>query len=225
MRVLKNLKALFIEETPEAAERPEGPATPETPVSAEPQRDVPQAASSPGEGQPVGQPDDRMMAVLFSAMEENNIQGYDYLEFRDTLKSLQAMPMDEATRFRSAFAMAQTLKTTPEELIRTGKAYLQVLEKEDRKFREALTAREQSDLRSREQQMAALDSEVKSNQERIEALMAEISKARAKMEALGGELKEVTRKMDETRSRFESAYAFIAGQISEDLKKMEKYLK
>lgn len=222
MRVLKNLKALFIEETPEAAERPEGPATP---VSAEPQRDVPQAASSPGEGQPVGQPDDRMMAVLFSAMEENNIQGYDYLEFRDTLKSLQAMPMDEATRFRSAFAMAQTLKTTPEELIRTGKAYLQVLEKEDRKFREALTAREQSDLRSREQQMAALDSEVKSNQERIEALMAEISKARAKMEALGGELKEVTRKMDETRSRFESAYAFIAGQISEDLKKMEQYLK
>ena len=79
---------------------------------------------------PAGDPgkvNDKFTEVLFSAMERDNQEGFDYLEFKQSLRSLEKMPMDEATRYQSALAMAKTLGANPVLLQQSAAHYLNVL--------------------------------------------------------------------------------------------------
>ena len=74
------------------------------------------------------------MDVLAEALQNNNIDGVDYFEFRQSLLSLSKISMDEKTRYQSAFAMAQAMGATPKQLIETAEHYLNVLKNEEHKF-------------------------------------------------------------------------------------------
>ena len=63
-----------------------------------------------------GQVTAKFMNILLGAMEKHNLDGFDYIEFKESLKSLEKMPMDERTRFQSAFAMAKTMGATPQKI-------------------------------------------------------------------------------------------------------------
>ena len=71
-------------------------------------------------------------------MEKANIEGFDYLEYKQSLKSLAKMPMDERTRFQSAYAMAQTMGASVGHLIKTAQHYIDILAAEEKKFETAL---------------------------------------------------------------------------------------
>ena len=103
--MFKNLKSLFIEETEDGSKKDQteeieplgktvkgNASTPTVPVYG--------MKASPGKVST------KFMEILFKAMEDNNLDGFDYLEFKQSLKSLEKMPMDETTRFKSAFDMA-----------------------------------------------------------------------------------------------------------------------
>ena len=51
--------------------------------------------------------DQKFIDVLMKAIEQNNKEGMDYLEFKNSLQSLSKLAMDEATRFKSAFIMGK----------------------------------------------------------------------------------------------------------------------
>ena len=51
------------------------------------------------------------------------ITGFDYLEYRRSLKSLETFPMDEATKFRSSYATASTMGVTVEKLLESIEFY------------------------------------------------------------------------------------------------------
>src|SRR5688500_17301511 len=81
-----------------------------------------------------GHVQNKFLEVLFGALESNNQEGFDYLEFKDFLRSLANVPMDDATRFKSAFATAQTMGATKEKILSTARVYMDVLSKEEIKF-------------------------------------------------------------------------------------------
>ena len=81
--------------------------------------------------------------ILMTAMAKKNLEGFDYLEFKQSLQSLSNMQMDEATQYKSAFAMAKTMKVTKKKLLDAASYYLKVLENENRKFYEALKNQKQ----------------------------------------------------------------------------------
>ena len=134
--MLKNLKSLFFVEDEEAAKKTGEmqPAKPQVPASA------PVVKESTG-GEP-GKVSDKFTQVLFSAMERDNQEGFDYLEFKQSLRSLEKMPMDEATRYQSALAMAKTLGATPPGLLQSAAHYMNVLRLEEKKFGDALAKQE-----------------------------------------------------------------------------------
>ena len=134
--MLKNLKSLFIVEEQNAPEKPaEDPKPTVTPS--------PKIAES-REGDP-GKITQKFIEVLFKAMESNNLDGFDYLEFKQSLQSLSKMPMDEATRFRSAFAMAETMGATTQQLLSSANHYIDVLKSEETKFEKALANQRATD--------------------------------------------------------------------------------
>ena len=220
---LKKMKGLFVEEVP--GETSDAPASTrkgaQRPPAPEPQRTaVPQSA----QGAP-GQPADKFRKVLFEAMERANLDGFDYLEYKQSLRSLAKMPMDEPTRFRSAFAMAQTMGATPAKLIDAAQHYIQVLQREERQFEQALVTQRDTRIKGKRAQAQQLDRLVQQKEQQIKQLRAEIEQHRQQHEKLDAEVQRATAKVETTKNNFIATYNQVVTQIQEDVKKMQQYLK
>ena len=224
MSILKNLKSLFIEET-ETGTASDQASTPPASNPIAPS-EVPIHEVEGVEKAPAKQViDHRFLETLLAAMEAKNLEGFDYLEFRQALKSLDKMAFDESTKYKSAYAMAQSMKATPDNLVGTARQYLAILQQEDQKFRQALQTQEQNQVKAREVRLAELENSVVQKQKEIEKLMAEITTFRDESEKLRSELTSVHQKITDTRDRFTYTYNFLLEEIKADVAKMEQYLK
>jgi uncharacterized coiled-coil protein SlyX len=226
MSIFKNLKSLFIHEAPSTGSGEVQDSPTEVAASAAP---APQRKSTPppdGTTEPAAIAyDDRFLDTLLEALEANNLEGFDYLEFRQALQSLASMDFDEATRFKSAYAMAATMKVSPDHLVRTAKMYLDVLDKEDKAFREALIKQEQSQVKAREQRLDELERRIVLQQKEIENLMESITQSRGETEQIRRELTDVHHMIEGTRARFEKTFHYLYRQIEQDIHKMNQHLK
>ena len=77
-----------------------------------------------------GKPDAKFVDILLKAVEKDNLEGFDYLEYKSSLQSLSGMDMDEETKYKSSLAMATTMGATPAKLIKTAEHYIATLNKE-----------------------------------------------------------------------------------------------
>jgi chromosome segregation ATPase len=210
------IKSLFIEEDPNAPQ-------PKPAEVAVPTATAPVAPSAKPVG--AGQVHAKFLEVLTKAMEAANQPGVDYLEYRQSLQSLEKMPMDEAVRFQSAFAMAQAMGATPPKLLESAQHYLNVLQTEKAKFQDALRAQTAERVGNRQDMVKNLDATIGQKAEQITKLTKEIEQHRAEMEKLKAEVQDASNKVEATRMDFEASFAAMAGQISADLDKMKLYLK
>ena len=126
----------------------------------------------------------KFMEILLAAMDKNNLDGFDYLEFKQSLKSLEKMPMDEATRYQSAFAMAKTMGATPEQLVKTAGHYIAILQQEEKKFGQAVAAQRSRQIGGRENQIKQMEAGIKQKAEHIKKLTQEIEADQKKLATL-----------------------------------------
>lgn len=220
--MLKNLKSLFIVEdtssqaTPAAKPKPAARAETKVEVSA---TTTPVAAVQSGKVTP------KFTDILLSAMDKVNIDGFDYLEYKKSLQSLQKMNMDEATAFQSAYAMAQTLGATPAHLAQTAGHYLQALKAEEEKFNQALVSQQESRVGTKLKEQKQLQAGIKDKNERIRQLQAEIAQDQAKLTQLDGDIQQSVNTIEQTKHDFFASYQNLVGQIQSDVEKMQRYLK
>lgn len=167
----------------------------------------------------------KFMDILFGAMEKNNIEGFDYLEFKKSLQSLAKMPLDEQTRFQSAFAMAQSMGVTPQRLIETAGHYLKILQQEEQKFEQALAKQKKGQIGNKEQQIQQLENVVKQKAAQIKKLTQEIEQHQKKALALKEEIEDKAVKIESTKNDFIASYDNLTAQIQKDVENMKNYLK
>ena len=168
---------------------------------------------------------DKFVEVLASALEKNNQEGFDYFEFRQSLKNLAKMPMDEQTRFQSAYAMAQTMGVTPTKLVESAKHYLGVLNVEQSRFSEAHAQQKSKLIGNREEEAKNLDAAILQKAEQIKLLTQEIEQNRQRSEQIQKEISESTIKIESTKADFEATFANVVAQIQEDVAKIQQHLK
>ncbi|MBI1226781.1 MAG: hypothetical protein GC192_16215 [Bacteroidetes bacterium] len=216
---LKSIKSLFIVDDPNAPAKSaqKQVSTNDSPDTAPINIDLP--PSQPGEASP------KFLEVLLGAMEKANLPGVDYLEYRQSLKSLEKMPMDEQVRYQSAFAMAQAMGATPQKLVESAGHYLDVLKAEQSKFGQALRNQTAERIGNRQTMMSNLDATLKEKAEQIKKLTQEMEQHRAEMDKLEKEIKEATSKVSATQSNFVASYEVLVSQINVDVENMKKFLK
>ncbi|MDZ4680104.1 MAG: hypothetical protein SH848_07755 [Saprospiraceae bacterium] len=224
--MFKNLKSLFVVEEENSNKMPssdpqQGKAgLKEQPASKITQNTTPATGSSePGKAVP------ELTEVLFKAMEQNNVEGFDYLEFKQSLNSLKKMPMDEQTRYQSAYAMAQTMGVTVERLLQTGQHYLDVLKQEEQKFETAVNNQKAKQIGEKEQHILKLEESIKAKAEQIKQLTVEIEADQAKAKQMKQEMTEASVKVETTRSNFVASYEALVQQIRSDLDNIKNFLK
>lgn len=218
MSMWKNIKSLFVIEEEVA---PQEEKVPKQPVASP--KDEPAAQAQPA-GKGKGKVTEKFTEVLLKAMSEQNIEGFDYLEYKRSLASLKEMPMDERTRYQSAFAMAQTMGTTPEHLIKTAQHYVEVLRTEEQKFQQALANQEKLQIESKEKDIQKLNDTVKAKAEKIRQLTQEIETHQQAKETLQKEIKAAAEKVESTKLDFMASFRSLVSQIQMDMDNMKQYL-
>lgn len=217
---LKNLKSLFIvteEENPEASKTEEN----SVPVSntTTPATKVVTPNTSGG-----GIYEDRIAESLFEALEKNNLEGFDYFEFKNSLKALSQMPLDEATRFRSAFATASTMGLTVDKLLQTADHYLKILGKEHVTFSDVVSQQKESNITGREQEIERLNKMVQDKSEQIKLLTEEIQKHQADVQKTREEITLAKTRIEQAEANFKSTYTAVVTQMTDDVTKIKQYL-
>jgi len=228
MSMFKKLKGLFVLEE-EGAKGNSSPkesssaemSTPEE-QSAEPTVEVTASSQQPA---PTGKPDDKFVDILLKAVEKNNMEGFDYLEFKSSLQSLANMGMDDATRYKSAMAMAKTMGATPDKLIASANHYLKVLKSEDSKFQVALKNQKAKQVTGREGEIKSTMQSIAAKKKQIAQLEKDIVADEKKLEKLKAGINQAAAKVQSTGDSFSLAYRVVVGQIQEDVKQMQTHLK
>ncbi len=221
--MFKKIKSLFIVEDETATPK----AKNETPTSKPAAKSTPAARVSPS---PTSAPSNgtatkKFTDILVKALEENNLDGFDYMEYKRSLESLKKMSMDEATRYQSAFAMAQTMGVSAPKLIQSTQHYIKVLANEEKKFQQAVANQQSNQIKSKQEEIKNLDATVKNKQAQIKKLTEEIAQHEKQAEKMKSEISGATAKVQVTRSNFLASYQLLSSQIQSDFENMKKYLK
>jgi len=223
--MIKNLKSLFIveEEDPKAQKSQEKTAATEKKSGGTTPPPIPNKPIS--NTNTSGVVDAKIVEKLLQAIEKNNLEGFDYLEYKKALKALEKMPMDEATKYRSAFATASTMGVTLEKLLDTTKFYIGVLDKENSEFVNAFKNQFSDKVSGREREIAQFEGIIKEKSEKIKILTEEIAKHQQQIQDLRSKLEESNTKILKTQNDFKLSYDHLKAQFEEDVTKMQKYLK
>ncbi|AXT56649.1 hypothetical protein J8L88_07305 [Aquimarina sp. MMG015] len=226
--MLKNLKSLFIVDDSEEENKETSGSSEKADVSSDKKPAAstpPPLPNNPISSSSEGVLDTKIVEKLLQAIEKNNLDGFDYLEYKKSLKALEKMPMDEATKYRSAFATASTMGVTLDKLLQTTNFYIGVLDKENEQFIGAFKNQFDSKVSGREREIAQFESIIKEKSEQIKKLTEEIAKHQKQIGDLKAKVEESNSKINKTQNDFKVSYSHLKAQFEEDIVKMQKYLK
>ncbi len=227
--MLKNLKSLFIVEddtNSKGQKKASSKKSSTKPPVQKPVKEESPRPASPSAPKPTsGQVQEKFTNTLLQAIEANNIDGFDYIEYKRAIQNMGEMAMDEATRYKSAYAMAETMGVTVDHLIKTAKFYVGVLNKEEQKFTETLQRQVQQKIGQRQDHIKGLEDAIQHKTQQIEQLKKEIEEHKKMLDKTNEEVSGVQSKLNETKGNFDASYLHIKNQLEEDIRKMTQYLK
>lgn len=168
--------------------------------------------------------DDKSVRFLLKALERNNLPNFDYLEFKQSIKAMAALNLDEGTAIKSAFATAQTVGMTKEHLIKTTSHYRQVLLNEQKEFSKALDAQVDRRIKGKRREVEQLKTDLQTYEAKIEELKRKIDAAQSKIDSADDDIENETQKIADTRKNFEFALSSILNEMELDIKRFNENL-
>lgn len=169
--------------------------------------------------------DNNVLDYLLAEVEKSNLDGFDYFEYKQSLKAMGKMMIDEETMFKTAFATAQTIGVTVDQLLNSAEHYLNILDQQDLAFKDSLDLDKKNLVGDKEATVDDLGKTIKEHQEKIKQLKEEITKHENRILELEREIKIDSAKIETQRNNFNASFHFLRAQFSDDIAKMKKYLK
>ena len=171
-----------------------------------------------------GNNDDKSLDFLTSALNKNNLKGFDYLEYKLSLGRLSDMGMDEVVAYKSAFATATTVGLTKEKLISSAQHYKQVLAQEKSQFDLALKNQMVKRVQSKRAEVEKLKKQIVEWQKNIQKLQDQITTSQATIDTADQNIQAETDKIELTKLNFENTHKNVLSQIDEDLSSIQNLI-
>lgn len=226
---LEKLKSLFIVTDPSEPKNKEANNAPKVDTSqlnTEPITLVNQATNNTTTftSRLEGTIESRTYEALMAKVQNNNLEGFDYLEFKNSLHALESLPLDEATKYKTTFATASTMGLSIEKLIESAKYYLSVLEKEKEDFKKVLESQLNDKILLKENEIKDTLTQIDQKNEQIKQLAQEIQQQQTQIDTIKQEIQDRLSKINQTKANFIATYENVYGQIDHDLQKIIQYL-
>ena len=145
--------------------------------------------------------------MLSKAIGEANIEGFDYLEFKDAVNDLVKDGTSEESAMKSVFATAKTMGLTKQKLLDSISVYLNVVLSEKKEFIESLRQKKQSDI-----------IEVEDKVKQIETQLTSLGKEKDKLEK---GLTVAKQKLNSAEFAFNEAVNIVNSKIKADEAKIK----
>lgn len=223
---LKNLKSLFIVDENEQQKKVETETNnnanqEETTVNLTPPP-LPNQDNTGNDSEP--KVDNRVYEKLLTVIESNNMEGFDYLEFKASLQALNNLPLDESTKFKSAFATASTMGLTVDKLISSADYYKNILNRERDKFKTELENKMQDTVVAKDKERQMLEDTVNKKEQQINTLANEINQHKQTLAQLQSQLSEIQSKIQHTQKAFFNTHQYLLTQFEDDIQRIKKFL-
>ncbi len=168
--------------------------------------------------------DEKSVSFLTSALEKNNLPGFDYIEFKQSLAALSAMDMDEIIAYKSAFATASTVGLTKAKLLETAAHYKGILTKEKGQFDQAMQNQVQQKVAGKKEEVEKLKQQIQAHRQKIAQLEDQIGKYQKTVDNADAEINTAKEKIEATKKGFEFTHQSILNQIDKDVENINTYL-
>jgi chromosome segregation ATPase len=168
--------------------------------------------------------DEKSLNFLVKALEKNNIPGFDYIEFKQSLGNLMAMDMSEETAFKSVYATAVAVGLTKEKLLKSAVHYKQILNKEKDQFDAALQKQMVQRVEGKLKEVEKLKSQIVEYHKKIAELEARIDKAQNTIDNADGQITDAKSKIQAREEAFQFTYQSVFNQIDQDIENIQQYL-
>lgn len=226
---LKSLFGIFFEEeeettttdtvaTEEVASEPTPTAVPSAVVT--PQVSAPSVTASAI----IGGVNEEMAGMLMAAIEEANLPGFDYLEFRDAVNKMANTGMTESNKFLAIFTTASSMGLTRETLLASIDHYVSVINEKREGFMAHVADLMATEVDGRHEQAAKLDEEIASAAEEIAALNQKIQESQHAKINLQNEANTEKMNIENTRASFEATFNMVLNKLESDRTSIMNYI-
>ena len=170
---------------------------------------------------------DKFVDILFKAIEKSNLEGFDYLEYIQSINNLkkQEFTKDERELFITAFSFAKTMNVNKNALVDSANHYLNVLGKEKTNFNESLNNNAKVKLQGKKADLLSVQKILDVDKNNFEKLKKKITQNESKVKELNEELINAGQKVEGLKAGFNDDLLNITSKITKDKEKIEKYLK
>jgi peptidoglycan hydrolase CwlO-like protein len=162
--------------------------------------------------------------MLTEALEQANLEGYDYFEFAKTIDSLKPTLPSEQTLFQTAFISGKVMGASKEKLVQTASTYLEVLNKKAQEFDTVCQSKIQETVTSREDELKNMETAIQEKAAQIQRLTEEINQMTAQKTQVTNEIAENRVKIETKRNNFAATLRMFTGRISADVEKINRYI-
>lgn len=168
--------------------------------------------------------DAKSVQILLKAIGDRNQEGFDFLEFLASVDKLKAMPMDEPTAYKSAYATASTFGITKDQLSSSAQKYLGVLRAEYDQFKAALSRQITQRIDQPKQEIHDLKKRKSQIDQELEKLKREQSLIDEKVTKIENAVETEYEKLQSQENLFRTSYDAIKQAIESNMNEIENQL-
>ncbi len=161
---------------------------------------------------------------IMTVLDKNNIDGFDYYEFRQSIQNSSAMPLSEPDKFNTIFAMAKPFGVTKEKLISSIDFYAVKLDEHKAGFSTYIQGLREQEISVREQRKVDNDLAIQQKSDLIRQLTEEINALSQENNALSTEIYSQTSQINAKEQSFLITFDVVLKQINDDKNKIEMYI-
>ncbi len=163
-------------------------------------------------------------ALLRAIKNSHDVNSFDYLKFKQAVRGLADLNMDNETSYKSAFMTASTMGLSKESLLNSANKYIYALENERESFAEALLGQKNLKIDGRKGEVEGLTKKIELHKNKIKELEREIAIFQNRIDTVDQDVEASQLKIDSTKEKFLKAYDVITKEIKDDITSINQIL-
>ena len=164
-----------------------------------------------------GVADEKFVNMLKKVIEDNNIPGQDYFEYKQSIDALASLPLDERTKFITIYATFKLQGCTKDVLLSSIDKYILVVQNEETNFNTQLSEERNANVTSKTGQIE--DAKTK-----LEELNKQIAETNTFIITASQEVQNAELKLQMTENSFKKSVEKVVGMLQADKDKINVYI-
>lgn len=164
-----------------------------------------------------GVADNKFIELLESIIEQNNLPGQDYFEFKQAIENMKSLAMDEKTKFQTVYTVLSLQGCNKEILLSSTDKYIAIIQQEKTNFdvemKKAYAEKVQSKL-----------NEAEKAKKEVESLTTKLAELNNQAILASQEAQKAEMEIRATEANFKASADIIIGEMAADKEKINTFI-